>query len=132
MAPSTPQVTNPRTKTYEFLGPIGTLLIILGVPTTAFGLYFACNESVCTPPLETLWPSFVQAISSKQWWFSLYDPVAMQIYLAWYAYCVAAWYVLPGRWVEGTVMRNGLRKKYKINGEPNEKLHAVYHPDPRC
>ena len=64
MAPSTPQVTNPRTKTYEFLGPIGTLLIILGVPTTAFGLYFACNESVCTPPLETLWPSFVQAISS--------------------------------------------------------------------
>ena len=38
------------------------------------------------------------------------------MYLGWYAFCVIAWLVLPGDWVEGTLMRNGKKMKYKING----------------
>lgn len=35
---------NSRTKSYKFLGPLGALLITLGVPSTAYTLYFACSE----------------------------------------------------------------------------------------
>ena len=38
------------------------------------------------------------------------------MYLGWYAFCVIAWFVLPGDWIDGTLMRNGKRMKYKING----------------
>ncbi|KAI0078209.1 ERG4/ERG24 ergosterol biosynthesis protein [Panus rudis PR-1116 ss-1] len=110
---------NPRTKHYEFLGPPGALAITLGVPFLTYALYFGCSESAgCPPPLDTLYPRLVDAVTSKDWWLSLYDPQATLYYLIWYAYTVLAWFILPGDWIEGTVMRNGERKKYKINAFP--------------
>ncbi len=112
---------NPRTKHDEFLGPLGALFITLAVPATTYALYFGCSElnGGCPPkiPLETLWPTVLEAVNNKSWWISLYDPQAAQLYLGWYTFCVAAWLILPGDWVEGTTMRNGQKKQYKINGE---------------
>jgi hypothetical protein len=112
---------NPRTTTYEFMGPPGALLITIGVPIMTYLLYFGCSESAggC-PPSYVLTPSLLldrvkQAVSDKQWWMGLWDTEAALIYLAWYAFCVAAWAILPGDWVEGVTMRNGQKKKYKIN-----------------
>ena len=109
---------NPRTKHYEFLGPLGTLFITLAVPATTYALYFACSETSggCPPRLDSLWTSFVQSVNDKSWWLSLFDKEAGYAYLAWYAFCVVAWFILPGDWVEGTEMRNGKKKLYKING----------------
>ena len=50
---------------------------------------------------------------------SLFDAKAAIAYAGWYAYTVAAWYFLPGEWIEGTKLRTGGHIKYKING----KLH---------
>ena len=38
------------------------------------------------------------------------------MYLSWYAFCVVAWLVPPENWIEGTLMRNGKKMQYKING----------------
>ncbi|KAN0079912.1 Ergosterol biosynthesis ERG4/ERG24 [Tylopilus felleus] len=112
---------NPRTTTYEFMGPPGALLISLGVPIMTYLLYFGCSESAgACPPSYVFSPSLLaahvqEAVTSNQWWISLWDTEAALLYLAWYAFCVIAWAVLPGDWVEGVTMRNGQKKKYKIN-----------------
>lgn len=113
-----PADLNPRTKHYEFLGPPGALFITLGVPATTYALYYGCSEHSggCPPQLETLYPSFLAAVQDKDWWLGLWDTKAALAYLAWYAFCVVAWFVLPGDWVEGVYIRDGSTKKYKING----------------
>ncbi|KAG6369448.1 ERG4/ERG24 ergosterol biosynthesis protein [Boletus reticuloceps] len=120
---------NPRTTTYEFMGPPGALLVTVGVPLMTYLLYFGCSESAgACPPSYVFSPSLLAArvqetITDRQWWASLWDTEAALIYLAWYAFCVVAWAILPGDWVEGLTMRNGQKKKYKINGTP----HSVYY-----
>ncbi|PSS06840.1 hypothetical protein PHLCEN_2v3559 [Hermanssonia centrifuga] len=108
---------NPRTQGYEFLGPLGALFITLAVPATTYALYFGCSESSggCPPALDTLWPTLSSSLSDPEWWQSLWDTKASLMYLAWYAFCVVAYFVLPGDWIEGTQIRDGTRKMYKIN-----------------
>lgn len=110
---------NPRTKSYEFLGPPGALAVTIGVPIMTYALYFSCNEvsGGCPPtPLSTLIPTVQQAISDTDWWKSLLDTKALAIYSSWYAFCIVAWAVLPGDWVQGSQLRNGKYQGYKING----------------
>lgn len=109
---------NPRTQHYEFLGPLGALFITISVPAFTYALYFACSETSggCPPPLDTVWPRITTSVSDRSWWHSLWDSQAALAYLAWYAFCVATWAILPGDWIEGTLVRDGTRKQYKING----------------
>lgn len=106
-------ILNPRTTTYEFLGPPGAFLVTVGVPIATYALYFACSESSggCPPALATI-PVHV---SDPNWWKSLWDTDATLIYFAWYFFCVLAWAVLPGDRVSGTTLRTGETKQYKIN-----------------
>ena len=120
---------NPRTTHYEFLGPLGALFITLSVPATTYALFYGCPEgpAACPPPLDTLWPRVSAAVQDCAWWVSLWDPEAAVLYGAWYLFCVVAWFILPGDWIEGTLMRDGTRKKYKINGacEPLRPLWVL-------
>lgn len=103
---------NPPTRHYEFLGPPGALLNTLAVPAVAYALFFACNEeNACRPRLDL--DAVLDVVASLP---SLWDTDAALIYLSWYAFCVLAWVILPGDWVDGTVLRDGSKKKYKING----------------
>ena len=115
MAPKESEL-NPRTTSYEFLGPPGALLVTLGVPIMTYALYFGCSESTggCPPPVSV--DTVKDALTDWSWWASLWDTEAAIAYLAWYAFCVVAWAVLPGDWVEGTQLRTGGTQKYKING----------------
>lgn len=125
MAVSTKADLNPRTTSYEFLGPPGAFFITIAVPATTYALYFGCSEATggCPPPVAGIWPSVSASLSNPEWWKSLWDTQAAALYLAWYVFCVVAWFVLPGDWVEGTTIRDGSTKKYKING-----VHAHYRP----
>ncbi|QRW19969.1 C-14 sterol reductase ERG24 [Rhizoctonia solani] len=93
---------NPRTTHYEFFGPLGTTF----VSVTAGG---------CPPPLWSIPFNFVRAVESIDWWKKLFDKEATIAYASWYAFTVAAWWLLPGDWVEGTELRTGGRIQYKIN-----------------
>ncbi|KAI0731964.1 ERG4/ERG24 ergosterol biosynthesis protein [Fomitopsis betulina] len=106
---------NPRTTKYEFFGPPGALFVTLSVPITTYALYFGCSEASggCPPQLST--ETILAALNDPKWWKGLWGTEAAFLYLGWYAFCVAAWFVLPGDWVEGVTMRTGEKKKYKIN-----------------
>ncbi|KAK0466753.1 ERG4/ERG24 ergosterol biosynthesis protein [Desarmillaria tabescens] len=106
---------NPRTTHYGFFGPPGALFIILILPIITYALYFGCSEETggCPP---TITPDrVIHAVSSLEWWKGLWDTEATSIYLVWYAFCVVAWAILPGDQIEGVTLRNGEKKKYKIN-----------------
>ena len=131
MSNSKPLPLNPKTTSYEFLGPPGAFIITFGVPFVAYVLYFICNESSgsCPPPVSTLYPSLVEAVSDPAFWWKLWDPKAFALYYSWYAFCLLTWAVLPGDWVQGTQLRNGKYQHYKINGTifPIEPLFFLSH-----
>ncbi|CAE6353935.1 unnamed protein product [Rhizoctonia solani] len=108
---------NPRTTHYEFFGPLGTTFVSITVPVVIYALYFTCSEAAggCPPPLWSIPFNFVRAVESVDWWKNLFDKEASIAYAAWYTFTVAAWWLLPGDWVEGTELRTGGRIKYKIN-----------------
>ncbi|KAF9793038.1 ERG4/ERG24 ergosterol biosynthesis protein [Thelephora terrestris] len=108
---------NPRTTSYEFCGPIGATLITIGVPLTTYLLYFGCSQqNGCPPPLTSIKnPEILDTLQTPEFWKSLWDTEATLMYLGWYAFCVVAWLVLPGDWIDGTLMRNGKKIQYKIN-----------------
>lgn len=108
---------NPRSKPTEFFGPAGTTVVTFLTPLIAYLLFFGCNGSTGCPSLsvETYkqgfknnWPS----VNGKLW-----DWQAAAVYFGWYAFTVICWNVLPGDKVEGTVLRDGTRKTYNMNGE---------------
>ncbi|KAJ7599401.1 ERG4/ERG24 ergosterol biosynthesis protein [Mycena floridula] len=115
-------ILNPKSTSYEFLGPPGTLFITVAVPITIYALYFGCSEETggCPPStdLDYLKTSIKQALSDENWWKNLWDTQAALIYLAWYAFCLLSWVILPGEWIEGVTMRTGEKKKYKMNALP--------------
>ncbi|KAJ6508039.1 ERG4/ERG24 ergosterol biosynthesis protein [Mycena vitilis] len=108
-------VVNPRTTSYEFLGPPGALLITIGVPITTYALYFGCSEQSGGCPPALIPGRISLALSDPAWWKGLWDTQAALLYLAWYTFCIAAWAILPGDRVEGTTLRTGGKKVYKIN-----------------
>ena len=107
---------NPRTTHYEFFGPPGAFAITVGVPAMAYVLYFACSEHTggCPPAIDTA--VVLDSLSDLEFWKGLWDTKAVIAYLTWYWFTIVAWFILPGDWIEGTVMRDGQKKKYKING----------------
>ncbi|KAL1916720.1 uncharacterized protein VTP21DRAFT_5424 [Calcarisporiella thermophila] len=96
---------NPRTTHYEFMGTPGALFVMLGCPAVLYGFAYFCNADGC-PNLASL-PS-VQVEK-------LFDPTAALIYLGFLAYLTVLYFVLPGPWIPGTLLRDGSRLHYKIN-----------------
>jgi hypothetical protein len=107
----------PLTTGYEFGGPLGGLFISLTVPFFAYFCAISCTSEGCPPlPLGQYLANGFERSLTLDFWRSLWDPSAFVVYFAWYAWTVALWYLLPGKWVKGTVLRDGSRLDYKING----------------
>ncbi|KAG5651937.1 hypothetical protein H0H81_006879 [Sphagnurus paluster] len=107
---------NPKTTEYEFLGPPGAFFVTTTVPIIIYALYFGCSETnACKPSVAAIPDQVLGAITNPDWWKSLWDTEASLMYLAWYAFCVVSWAVLPGDRFQGTTLRNGEKKTYNIN-----------------
>jgi len=75
---------NPRSTTYEFMGPPGAFLISFGVPFMTYLLYFGCSEeSGNCPPLQSIPDRFVEVLSDETFGASLWNTKASLIYLGW-------------------------------------------------
>ncbi|KIY67847.1 ERG4/ERG24 ergosterol biosynthesis protein [Cylindrobasidium torrendii FP15055 ss-10] len=106
---------NPRTTKYEFYGPPGALFVTVATPFFTYLLYFSCSEETGGCPPEVDLEHVLGALKDPHFYLNLWDAEAAKWYFAWFAFCVAAWAILPARVVEGTLMRDGLKKKYKTN-----------------
>lgn len=122
---------NPRTTKREFFGVPGALAVTTVVPVVSYALYFGCSEKTggCPPPyaysLEAVKEAVVSSVTDVNWWKGLWDNEAAILYFGWYAFCVVAWAILPGDWIEGTKLRNGKRLQYKINGECHARSGGI-------
>lgn len=118
--PLTYEQLNPRSRATEFLGPWGTFGVTTIAPLWSYFIFFACNESTgCHPTSPESW-KYAMSGFLGQWRTKagqLWDWDAVWVYLAWYAFTVVCWAVLPGEQVDGTMMRNGKRKTYTMNGK---------------
>jgi hypothetical protein len=115
---SQPKELNPKTTNYEFGGPMGALGMIVGLPVLV--LFFATCCDATGYPSQAFKGDFKSALLSKlnkDFLFSLYDPIAFMIYTA-FVFILALFYViLPGDNIPGTVLRNGSKHKYRMNGK---------------
>lgn len=111
-------VAAPKTTSFEFMGPPGAFAISTLVPYFTYFFALGCDERGCpsTPFIPYMQDGLRQA-TTLDFWISLWDNEATLAYLAWYAWCIVCWAVLPGQWLEGGKLRNGEKLWYKINGE---------------
>lgn len=111
---------------YEFGGPLGAFGITLGTPLVTYALYFACNEGGCPNPALLSDP--IAHFKAELWpgWSGLYSSKVMAYYVAYWFGLVALQYILPGKTVLGTVLKNGTRLKYKLNGFESFMLVLSY------
>ncbi|KAG8803867.1 erg24, C-14 sterol reductase, partial [Serendipita sp. 399] len=110
-------VLNPRTTSYEFLGPPGAFLITTLTFIFPYTFAFACSEKAggCPRSFSELPAQFMDVLSDVDWWKAQWDPEGFAAYFAWYAFTIVAWAVIPGDWVDGLPLRTGERLQYKIN-----------------
>lgn len=112
-----------ESKHFEFGGPIGALGVTLSVPFFTYWLSLACTPTSGCPP----WPlnafaafhqeGWKSIIAGREFWTGLWSDEAALVYLGWYAFCLVCWAVLPGKMVQGVVLRNGERITYPMNGQ---------------
>ena len=96
---------------YEFLGPVlGPTAVMVGLPAVCYGLVYACNAEGCfnfrSLSLPGL-PSQTQLISTE----------AFAAILGWLAFQIVLHLLMPGKYMQGTLLANGKRLTYKVNGK---------------
>ena len=99
-------VMNPRTKHYEFMGPVGTLFMMAGLPGMVVALYVFCNGTSCS---LSEWPS---PPTLAQLW----HPLAFPVVVAWFLFHMLVYLSPLGRTVSGSRLRDSTSLQYKING----------------
>ncbi|CAO0797012.1 unnamed protein product [Mucor circinelloides] len=108
---------NPKTKHYEFGGPIGAVGMVVLLPILV--LFFAtCCDSTGYPAkaFRDDWRSALASKLSVDFLKSLWDPYAFIVYVGYVAILAVFYVILPGDHIPGTVLRNGGRHKYRMNG----------------
>ncbi|TIB72323.1 hypothetical protein E3Q23_03440 [Wallemia mellicola] len=106
---------NPQTKEYSFYGPLGTSAITIIAPIATYLLYFACPNSTDEGTCRLIQKPQLDNVVSLSFLQSLFKVEAFVVYLAWYAFTVIAWAIIPSIWVKGTPLRDGNHKMYKMN-----------------
>ena len=96
---------NPVTTHYEFLGPIGTFFMTLGLPGVVFALYAFCNSESCSLRLHPTLPQ----------WGDFFHRHALLIFVVWFVFQMLLSLSPLGKTVKGTKIRDGTRLSYKLN-----------------
>ncbi len=105
----TPDKT-PTPSLLEFGGPVGNLVLTFALPVIVGFLYFSIGFNH-----GGLWPA--AGVDFDGFWASLTPTWTVAgVYLGWFALQTGLQMLMPGKIVEGTVLPNGSRLKYKMNG----------------
>ena len=94
---------------YEFGGPLGAFGILVGLPAVSVALTALCTRDGC--PVMAWPPQWPERFSEQ-----LLTLPALAAYVGWFALVAALHVLLPGAVREGTMLRDGTRLTYKLNG----------------
>ena len=103
----------------EFGGPLGNLGMIIGLPIFVYYLFFAVrfNGGALLPSAGADLDGFFAAIAPT--W------VALGAYLGWVLLQVLLQVIAPGPVVEGTLLEDGTRLRYRVNGRASVLATAL-------
>jgi Delta14-sterol reductase len=98
---------------YEFGGPAGNILMMIGLPAVVYYLYFCArfNGGRIIPGAEINYAPFEGFLDSI-------TPTlrAALLYVSWFLFQATLHVILPGRRVSGVRLNDGTSLKYKLNG----------------
>lgn len=113
-----PTELNPKTTHYEFGGPIGAVGMVVFLPILVLFFATCCDETgYPSQAFKDDWKSALLSKLNKDFLISLFDPIAFLIYIAFVAILALFYLVLPGDNIPGTVLRDGTKHKYRMNGK---------------
>ena len=96
---------------YEFLGPVrGPTAVMVGLPAVCYGLVYACNAEGCFSVRSLSLPGLspqTQLVSAE----------AFVAIFGWLIFQISLHLLMPGKYVQGTLLANGKRLTYKVNGK---------------
>ncbi|KAK9768163.1 erg24, C-14 sterol reductase [Basidiobolus ranarum] len=104
---------NPKTTTFEFMGPPGSILIITLCNVLVYFLYMVCNEDGCPP--SWFWNFSIENLLQYAKKLTFFELSTLYIYVGWVSYLVVLYFILPCEECEGTKLRTGETLKYKVN-----------------
>ncbi|EGD84195.1 hypothetical protein H112_07883 [Trichophyton rubrum D6] len=107
---------------YEFCGPPGATVLVLGLPVLIYVFPFLCNDISGCPAPSLLSPSSLslEKLKAEVGWpengiRGFYSTEATLYVLGYYLLSLVLQVFLPGREPEGVVLACGSRHKYKFN-----------------
>ncbi|KAI9310569.1 ergosterol biosynthesis ERG4/ERG24 [Dichotomocladium elegans] len=114
---SSEQELNPRTTTYEFLGPVGAFLFITVLPLLVLFFAVCCDETGYPSKYLIENPTaYFSNLFTADLFYKLFDPLALVVYVAFVAFLAVCYNNLQGDYMPGTKLRNGVILKYRLNG----------------
>lgn len=94
---------------FEFAGPHGTILVVLGLPIVVVGLFALCNQETCSVfALENVF-KFYEHNDLLSWG-------AFAVYTGYLIYQLVLSVFAPGKTMKGTILADKTRLNYKLNG----------------
>lgn len=103
---------------YEFMGPVfGPTVIMVALPAVCYGLVYVCNAGGCVNLGDLSLPGLPP--QSR-----LISAEAFVAIVGWLAFQSTLHLILPGQYVQGTLLPNSKRLTYKLTGKA---LHAGCH-----
>ncbi|RKP23271.1 ERG4/ERG24 ergosterol biosynthesis protein [Syncephalis pseudoplumigaleata] len=118
-SPSTHAALNPPTRTREFLGAPGAAAVFVLCHLVLLSFYIACAPSTTCGQGEGVTWLLTTSVKLLAGTYTLYNPTSLTLYALWLLWLVALFHIVPGRWVNGTRLRNGTTLSYKINALPS-------------
>ena len=98
----------PKTTEFEFMGPVGTGFMLLGLTGFVYFLCVACSESGW--PNLSWRPSLSELHGAWSW-------KAFGVVCGWFTFQAILYYIAPGKWVKGVKLQDGTQLEYPINGK---------------
>ncbi|KAJ1668135.1 erg24, C-14 sterol reductase [Coemansia sp. RSA 1813] len=115
MSATSKKPLNPQTKHREFFGVPGSVFVMVITLAVVNIWYFSCNEETgChLPTTRSQWTHIIDSIADHKAYLSA---DAITYYVLWWAWLAMLYFVIPCSSIQGTVMRNGQRLLYPMNG----------------
>ncbi|KAJ3022912.1 hypothetical protein HKX48_004956 [Thoreauomyces humboldtii] len=111
------ETEEPEPVDFEFMGPHGTVLAVLGVPFAQFVLQLLCDPVKGFPP-EEFYSAPIATIRDRLSHATLFSGTALTVIVGWLFFQAILHGFLPGTFIEGTPLPrsgNGRRLQYKVN-----------------
>lgn len=108
---------NPVNPPTEFMGALGALVLVPVLPLITVVFYFLVNEFYLVEGVDLDLSKLKQLVAQTNFHDFFFNSVVWKYYLAWFFLLGVLDLVLPGKIMDGTVLRDGSTLSYKINGQ---------------